>query len=136
MNLLLDRELSLVYARALVAIARSDHEIDFEEGLRLKQIIDKRCQEPLDLEDLLYAPTLGAAELAAMVEGGPFRGSSVHPMQLAHAIVVDGIAVVLAKGHATDQEAHCVWRFAAALGLSADDFRKLTSDVSRWFPRI
>jgi tellurite resistance protein len=133
---LLERELSIVYARALVAIARADHEIDFEEGLRLKQIIDARCQEPLDLEDLLLQPVLVPEQLAAMVDGGPFRGASVHPTELAHALVADGIAIVLAKGHASETEARSVWRFAAALGLSVADFRKLTSAVSRWFPTL
>lgn len=136
MSLLFDRELAIVYARALVAIARADHEIGVEEGLRLAQIINVRCREPVDLEDLLLAPALDADDLAAMVGGGPFRGSSIHPIQLAHALVADGVTVVLAKGHVTDREARSVWRFAAALGLSADDFRKLTSAASRWFPVV
>jgi tellurite resistance protein len=136
MTLLLDRELSMLYARALVAIARADHEIGFEEGLRLKQLIDARCQDPLELEDLLLAPPLTADDLAALVIGGPFRGFAVHPGELAHALVSDGVAVVLAKGHVTEREARSVWRFAAALGLSADDFRKLTKAVSRWFPVV
>jgi hypothetical protein len=136
MTLLLDRELSVVYARVLVAIARADHEIGFEEGLRLAQIINARCREPVELEDLLFAPALDADDLTAMLGGGPFRGSSVHPIQLAHALVTDGVAVVLAKGHVTDREARSLWRFAAALGLSRDDFRELTSAVSRWFPVV
>jgi uncharacterized tellurite resistance protein B-like protein len=134
MSLLLDRELSIVYARALIAIARADQEISGEEGQHLQQIINARCQQPVELEDLLFEPTLAAEELAALVGGGPFRGSSVHPTQLAHALVSDGVALVLAKGHVSEREARSVWRFASALGLSADDFRKLTTAVSRWFP--
>jgi hypothetical protein len=136
MSLLLDRELSLVYARALVTIARADAEIGFEEGLRLKQLVDARCREPIALDELLLAPALGPDELAAMLHGGPFRGVSVHPIQLARALVADGIAIALAKGHATEAEARSIWRFASALGLSREDFRTVTSDVSRWFPKM
>ena len=136
MSLLLDHEQSFAYARALVAIARADAEISFEEGLRLKQLVDARCRVPVALDELLIAPPLDPQELAVMLHGGPFRGAAVHPSQLARALVADGIAIVLAKGHASATEADSIWQFAAALGLSRADFRTLTSAVARWFPEM
>jgi uncharacterized tellurite resistance protein B-like protein len=44
--------------------------------------------------------------------------------------------VILAKGHVTHVEAQALWRFAEALGVSRDDFRRLTASVSKWFPSI
>lgn len=135
MSLLFDHELAHLYARSLIAIARVDHEINLEEGLRLEQRINARCREPLHLEDLLLLPALDPGELAeAVVGGGPFRGSSVHPVQLAQALVADGVSIVLAKGHATGAEAHRLWQFASALGLTAEDFRAQTEAASRWWP--
>jgi uncharacterized tellurite resistance protein B-like protein len=34
----------------------------------------------------------------------------------------------------TQGEANVLWRFADALGVSREDFRKLTRSASRWFP--
>jgi hypothetical protein len=131
-----DRELGLLYARALIAVARADQEIHFEEGMRLADRIRERCTTPLRLEDLLLEPPLTPDQLALQLSnsGGPFRGSSPHPRQLADMLVRDGIAIMLAKGHATELEADRLWRFAEALGLTSEDFRTLTSTVAPWFP--
>lgn len=128
-----DRELAMLYARALVAIARADAEIGIEEGSRLQQRIAGRCEAPLRIDDLLLEPTLKPEELAEYVSGGPFRGAA-HPAQLAEWLVSDGLSVMLAKGNVTQREANILWRFAEALGASHEDFRKLTSSASRWFP--
>ena len=130
-----DRELATLYARALVAIARTDGDIAFEEGLRLQQCIADRCEVPLRIDDVLGEPTLSPAQLAEYLSagGGPFRGSA-HPAQLAEWIVTDGLSVILAKGHMSAQEAVLLSRFAATLGVSPEDFRRLTSSARRWFP--
>jgi hypothetical protein len=136
MNPILDRELGLLYARVLVAIARADQEIEFEEGLRLADRIAARCTIPLRLEDLLLEPPL-SPELFLQQLGsqhGPFRGASVHPRELASVLVEDGVAIMLAKGHATEAEADRLWRFAEVLGLTSDEFRALTAAVAPWFP--
>jgi hypothetical protein len=128
-----DPELAQLYARALVAVARADTEIGFEEGMRLQQRITDRCETPLRIEDLLFEPTLRPEQLTDYTSGGPFRGAA-QPAQLAEWLVADGLAVVLAKGHVTHSEAKTLWRFAEALGVSHDDFRRLTATASRWFP--
>ncbi|HSD91390.1 MAG TPA: TerB family tellurite resistance protein [Kofleriaceae bacterium] len=128
-----DRELAMLYARALVAIARADAEIGLEEGSRLQQRIADRCETPLRIDDLLLEATLLPDHLAEYVGGGPFRGAA-HPAQLAEWLVSDGLSVILAKGHVTQGEANVLWRFADALGVSREDFRKLTRSASRWFP--
>lgn len=131
-----DREVGILYARTLIAIARGDHDIEFEEGLRLADCIEARCTPPVPLlEDLLLEPPLLPDQLASHLgdRGGPFRGSSLHARELATMLVADGISVLLAKGYATDLEAERLWRFVEALGLSSDDFRHLTSNVARWF---
>ena len=88
---------------------------------------------PLRIDDLLFEKTLQPEELRA-TNNDPFRGSA-HPAQLVEWLVADGLAVMLAKGHVTQREAHTLWRFADALGASRDDFRRLTSSASRWFPQ-
>ena len=128
-----DGELAQLYARALVAIARADTEIGLEEGMRLQQRIEQRCEVPLRIEDLLFEPTLHPDQLRDYASGGPFRGAA-HPAQMAEWLVADGLSVVLAKGHVTQAEASALWRFADALGVSRDDFRRLTASVSKWFP--
>lgn len=131
-----DREVGLLYARALVAITRADNVIELEEGLRLSERIDARCVMPLRLEDLLLEPALTPEQFAQQCSSrdGPFRGTHVHPRELATALVEDGIAIMLAKGHATEAEAYRLWRFAEALGLSSEEFGQLTSAVAPWFP--
>lgn len=130
-----DRELAALYARALVAIARTDEEINFEEGLRLQQCIADRCEVPLRIDDILVEPPLSPAQLAEYLRGGagPFRGSS-HPVQLAEWLVLDGLSVILAKGHMSEREAALLSRFAEALGVSREEFRRLTAHAARWFP--
>lgn len=130
-----DRELGALYARALVAIARTDGDITFEEGLRLQQCIADRCEVPLRIDDVLVEPTLSPRQLADHLNagGGPFRGSA-HPAQLAEWILSDGLSVILAKGHMSAQEATLLSRFAEALGVSREEFRRLTAHASRWFP--
>ncbi len=130
-----DRELAALYARALVAIARTDDEINFEEGLRLQQCIADRCEVPLRIDDILVEPPLSPAQLAEYLRSssGPFRGSS-HPAQLAEWLVADGLSVILAKGHMSEREAALLARFADSLGVSREEFRRLTAHVARWFP--
>lgn len=136
MNPIPDRELGLLYARALVAIARADHAIEVEEGEVLAQRIHARCVIPLRIEDLLLEPPLTPEQFAELIENrdGPFRSAQVRPRELGAALVEDGIAIMLAKGHATETEADRLWRFAEALGLSSDEFRALTQAVAPWFP--
>lgn len=131
-----DRELGILYARALVAIARADHSIELEEGARLAQRIATRCTVPLRIEDLLLEPPLSPEQLAQQMNysDGPFRSSQIHPRELGAALVSDGVAIMLAKGHATETEADRLWRFAEALGVSSDEFRELTLAVAPWFP--
>ncbi len=131
-----DREIALLYARALVAIARADHEIGFEEGLRLTDRIADRCTLTLRLEDLLLEPTLAPEQLVEQlgIHGAPFRSATLHPRELAGVLVQDGVAIMLAKGHATEAEADRLWRFAEALGLTDDEFRRMTAAVAPWFP--
>jgi hypothetical protein len=126
-----DRELGVLYARALVAIARADHAIESEEGERLAERISMRCGMPFRIEDLLLEPPLSPEQLADQLAArdGPFRSTVTSPRQLAEALVTDGMAIILAKGHATEAEADRLWRFADALGLPSVEFRRLTAAV-------
>lgn len=121
----LDEDLKQLYARALIAVTRADGTIDGEEGERLGERIATRAQ--LSLEDLMLAPSLSPEELSAAFLGGPFRGTSVPAGELARLLVEDAIYVALGKGHVTSEEGARLLRYATALGLSADDFRQLTS---------
>ena len=129
-----DSAIGQLFARALVAIARADDQIDLEEGLRLQQRIELRTGSPMVLDDLLLAEPLEPQWLGEALRGaaGPFRGAAVHPGELAAMIVSDGIAVVLAKGYVSEAEASVIVRFASALGCSRDEVRAMFSRVAPW----
>lgn len=135
---ILEAGLAQLYAQALVAIARADDQIELEEGLRLQERIDARTGRPMPLDDLLLAESLEPAQLAELVRAssGPFRGGSVHPGDLARMIVVDAIAVVLAKGYVSEQEAQQILRFATALGCTMDEVRGMTGHLAPWLGQL
>jgi hypothetical protein len=124
----LDLELAHLHARALLAIVRSNDGIDPEESVRLVAQIEARSGRPVELADLLLLEPLEPAELAARadVHSGPFRGSGVHPSELAALIVADAIAVVIGKGHLSEEEGRELLRFAVALGCSVEDVRSMS----------
>lgn len=126
-----------LYARALVAIARADEQIGLEEGLRLQQRIDARSGQTMPLDDLLLAEPLDPAQLAETLRhsGGPFRDGGMHPGELARMIVLDGIAVVLAKGYISEAEARTIVRFATALGCTLEEVRQMSDRLAPWLPR-
>jgi hypothetical protein len=129
-----DREIARLHARALVAIARIDDEIEADEGERLSERIAARCDFELRLEDLLLEPPLSPEQFAALVKAqdGPFRSASITVREVGAALVEDGIAIMMAKGHATETEAARLWRYAEALGLSREEFQRLTASVAPW----
>lgn len=129
---ILDVGLAHLYARAVLAIARAGDEIELEEGLRLVARLEARSGRPVSLDDLLLAEPLDPAELAAQLrtQAGPFRGDGLHPSELAAMIITDGIAVVLAKGHVSEEEARELLRFGVALGCSVDDVRKMSAHLA------
>jgi hypothetical protein len=129
---ILDVGLAYLYARAVLAIARADDEISLEEGLRLVARLEARSGRPVSLDDLLLAEPLDPAELAAQLraQASPFRGAGLHPSELAAMIVSDSIAVVLAKGHVSEEEARELLKFAVALGCSVDDVRRMSAHLA------
>ena len=127
--MLLSEDLKLLYARALVAIARAEGNIDSEEGERLSERIALRSN--LGVEDLLLDRSLQPDELADAIRGAPFRGESVRSDDVARMLVEDALYIVLAKGHVTAEEGARMHRYATALGMSDDTFRSLTI---RWIP--
>lgn len=130
---MLPADLVQLYARALVAIARADHPLGREVGLRLAERLEARGGHAIPLDDLLLAEPLEPAQLATSLRlpTDPFR-SDLHPGELAHAIVVDGIAVVLAKGYVSEAEAHHVVGFATALGCSLDEVVAMSEHLRPW----
>jgi hypothetical protein len=129
---ILDVGLAHLYARAVLAIARADDEIELEEGLRLVARLEARSGRPVSLDDLLLAEPLDPAELAAQLgaSASPFRGSGLHPSELAAMIVADGIVVALGKGYVSEEEARELLRFAVALGCSVDDVRRMSEHLT------
>ena len=129
---ILDAGLAHLYARAVLAIARADDEIELEEGRRRVAHLEARSGQPVSLADLLLAEPLDPAELAAQLRAsaGPFRGAGLHSSELAEMIVTDSIRVVLAKGHVSEEEARELLRFAVALGCSVDDVRRMSEHLT------
>jgi hypothetical protein len=135
---LLDVGLAHLYARAVLAIARAGDELGLEEGLRLQERIEARSGNHMSLDDLLLFEPLAPSELAAQLRASssPFRGATMHPGELAAIIVVDSIAVVLAKGYVSEAEARELVRFATALGCSIEEVRKLSADAAPFLPDL
>lgn len=131
----LDIGLAHIYARAVLAIARADHDLGLEEGLRLVRLLEDRSDRPVSLDDLLLEESLEPGELVAMMRqtSGPFRGNCVHPGELAGMIVRDAIAVVLAKGYVSEAEARELLRFAVALGCSVEEVRGMSAHLQPFF---
>jgi len=128
----LDVGVAHLYARAVLAIARAGEELGLEEGLRLQERVESRAGFSLSLDDLLLYEPLLPSELAAQLRqsASPFRGSSIHPGELAKMIVMDSIAVVLAKGYVAEAEARELVRFATALGCTVDEIRTLSAETA------
>jgi hypothetical protein len=135
---ILDRALGHLFARALVAIARADDQIDPEEGQRLQQRIELRTGDPISLDDLLLAEPLEPHRLAEALRGseGPFRGVTIHPGELALMLITDAIVIALAKGYVSEAEAGELVRFASALGCSRDEIRAMCGRVAPWLRTI
>jgi hypothetical protein len=116
----------------VLAIARAGGALELEVGLRLVARLEARSGRPVSLDDLLLADSLDPAELAAQLRtsASPFRGAGLHPSELAAMIVGDSIAVVLAKGHVSEEEARELLRFAVALGCSVDDVRGMSAHLA------
>ena len=130
-----DDGVAQLYARAVLAIARADDEIDPDEGLRLEERIAARIARPFSLDALLLADPLDPDDIVDQLRalaGSPFRHTGVHPAELAEMIVVDSIAVVLAKGHLAEAEVREVVRFATALGCSREQIRQMSDHLEPW----
>lgn len=121
-----------LYARALLAVARAGDHLGLEEGLRLQERIEARCGFWMSLDDLLLFEPLAPSDLAAHLRtsASPFRGGAFHAGELATLIVVDSIAIVLAKGYVAEAEARELVRFATALGCSIDEVRTLAAEAA------
>jgi hypothetical protein len=121
-----------LYARAVLAVARAGEQLGLEEGLRLQERIEARSGVAMSLDDLLLFEPLLPSELATQIRAAasPFRGSSLHTGELAAMIIIDSIAVVLAKGYVSEAEARELVRFATALGCSVDEIRKLSAHAA------
>ncbi len=134
----LDIGLAHIYARAVLAIARADHELGLEEGLRLERLLEDRSGQPVSLDNLLLEEPLDPAELVAALRAnaGPFRGNCVHPGELASMIVIDSIAVVLAKGYVSEAEARELLRFAIALGCTVEEVRQMSAHLLPFFTSL
>jgi hypothetical protein len=128
----LDVGMAHLYARAVLAIARAGESLGLEEGLRLVERVEARAGFAPLLDDLLLFEPLSPSELAAQLRSSasPFRGTSIHPGELAALIVTDAISVVLAKGYVAEAEARELVRFATALGCTIDEIRKLSGSAA------
>lgn len=133
---LLDPLLVHLHACAIVAVARADDEISLEEGLRLRERLEARAGHRVALDDLLLAPALTPADLAAQLgaAAAPFRSAGIHPAVLAAMIVTDAVAVAMAKGHLAEVEAHALIAFGTALGCSREDLLRFSARLAPWLP--
>ncbi|MGE0549535.1 MAG: hypothetical protein AB7O24_27200 [Kofleriaceae bacterium] len=130
-----DPVVAQLYARAVLAVARADHEIGRDEGARLERRINTRLGWAIGLETLMLADPLDSRELAQQFSdtaAGPFRTVAIDKRKLASMIIQDGLEVCMAKGHVTDREARQLIRFAVALGCTTDQILAISPDLEPW----
>jgi hypothetical protein len=134
----IDVGLAHVYGRALLAVARADHDLGLEEGLRIVRLVEERSGTPVSLDALLLEEPIDPADVVIMIraQSGPFRGCGVHPGELAAMIVIDAITVCLAKGYVSDAEAREVLRFAVALGCTVEEVRQMSAHLLPFFSNL
>lgn len=128
----LDLGTAHLYARAVLAVARADDLLGLEEGQRLQELVSARAGIDLVLADLLLDEPVHPSELAHHVRYAPppFRGETLSPGDFARLIVVDSLAVVLAKGYIAEAEARELMRFATALGCSRSEVRAFAAHAA------
>lgn len=121
-----DDEVRRFYARALVAVARADGEINASEGQRLEHTLTARFGEPVSLTDLLLErPLLSREAVGLRTTGelamGPFRSMQLDRNELAEMFVVDAVAVA---GDCLETSVEVVIvRIARALGMTSEEAR-------------
>src|SRR5438552_1615182 len=90
-------DLQSLYVRALLAIARSDREIDVSEGARLDDVVKMRFPK-VSVAELMFEPALRTDELlrglGAETEGGPFRNTAIDPAELGRMFVEDALGII------------------------------------------
>jgi hypothetical protein len=130
----LDVEMASLYARAVLAVARANDTLSREEGQRLQELVSTRTGIELSLDELLLHEPLLPSELAAQAArqlASPFRGAAITRAELARLIIVDSLAVVLAKGYVAETEVRELLRFTSALECTTNEVRALAADAAR-----
>ena len=123
-----DPELSQFYARALLAVARADGEIDAGQGARLERVLSARLNSPVSFADLLLDKPLRTAEVDAIIDGaeysmGPFRGTQIVDREELGAMFIQDALVVVGESLDVKSEAMLV-RIARAFGLKPPTIAK------------
>jgi uncharacterized tellurite resistance protein B-like protein len=121
-------DLAAKYIGALIAIARTDGDIGFDESAKLREIAARRTPVPVD-DELLFFGAVTPDGLRAAAAGRVAR-------DVGCALVGDAIELSTADGDLNGAEATAIVRFARALGCSDDDIRTQTPELDEWLPRL
>lgn len=124
----IDGEVAQLYAGALQAIARVDHEITPEEGARLRALVEARTAAEIDYEESWFTKVT-PERLAAAVPAAAARAIGL-------ALVSDAVALATADGDLRGVEAQAILRYARALGCSAADVAAATRLLDEWLAQL
>lgn len=122
-----------LYVRALLAIARSDREIDGAEGERIDAVLRRRFPA-VSIAELLFERTVRTEDvvkgLGVETEGGPYRNTAIAPAELGRMFVEDALAIVATHDGISSAEEAALLRFAPLFGMPVHDVRKAMAAAS------
>jgi hypothetical protein len=117
-----------LYVRALLAIARADHEIDAAEGDRLDTVIRRRFPSVV-VGELMFERNVRPEDIVKGLGvegegGGPYRNTKVDPKELGRMFVEDALAIMAAHEGLSTAEESALLRFAPLFGMPVHEVRK------------
>jgi tellurite resistance protein len=134
-ELLLTDELRGTFLGALLAICRSDGEVNFEE---LNALESAAAGNAYDQETLLFSQVtpLSFAEALNADHEGPFRAGGL-PLQtvIAQHFVRAALAIGRADGELNEAELKAICAFAQALGTSSHTLKDMDAGLDDWLAR-
>ena len=119
-------ELGQAYAQALLAIARSDREINPEEANRVREVVAKRSAVAVDFE----ASFFGKLTPEALAEAA--TKANANGREVGKWLVADAMALAATDHDVKSREAQTILRFARALGCTDEDIGAVTQELNEW----
>ena len=121
-------ELGQAYAQALLAIARSDREINPEEANRVRELVRVRSASAVAVD--FEASFFGKLTPEALAEAA--TKANANGREVGKWLVADAMALAAADHDVKSREAQTILRFARALGCTDEDIGAVTQELNEW----